>query len=100
MKEKILRTYMGVIRGSLGGREDGYPERKYSSHTTLEGAVSLGSRDSHVEYFELVPIPKKDIAAARKASEVAAQRDAIEDVNREIRDLQSRRKRLKKGESP
>jgi len=97
MKEKILRTYMGVVRGSLGGRDDGFPERKYSSYTTLEGAVSSDSHDSRVEYFELVPIPKEDITAARKASEQAAQRAGLEDVDREIRDLRSKRKRLEKG---
>lgn len=101
MKDKILRTYMGVVTDSLGGRDDGYPERKYSSHETLEAAVSRarpGIGREHInseEFFELVPISKERVDAALAARKRAEQRAAAVELDRQIDQLTAKRKRLR-----
>ncbi len=95
MKNKILRTYMGVTTGTLGGRDDGYPERKFSSHETLREALDLGPTNKGVEYFTLIPVPEEKLTAAKKLNLWQAHKDEVEAVNRKIKHLTVRRDLLR-----
>ena len=56
MKERILKTWMGVTSGTLGGRSDGYPERKCSLHENMSDAVRLDGGAKGVEFYDLTRI--------------------------------------------
>ena len=59
---KYLKTWMGVVSGSMGGRDDGYPERKFALVDTLDELVR--TYDKKAEYFRLEPV---DVSAAVQA---------------------------------
>ena len=59
---KYLKTWMGVVSGSIGGRNDGYPERKFAVVDTLDELVR--TYNPKAEYFRLEPV---DVSAAVQA---------------------------------
>ena len=52
--KKYLKTWMGTVSGSMGGRNDGYPERKFAVVDTLDELVE--TYDPEAEYFRLEPV--------------------------------------------
>ena len=59
---KYLKTWMGVVSGSMGGRDDGYPQRKFAVVDTLDELVR--TYDPKAEYFCLEPV---DVSAVVRA---------------------------------
>ncbi len=94
MKNRILRTYMGVTTGTLGRDPDWYPERKFSSHETLREALDLGPTKG-VEFFTLTPVPEEKLTAAKKLNLWQAHKDEVEAVDRKIKHLTVRRNQLR-----
>lgn len=62
---KYLKVWEGVISGSLGGRDDGYPETEVELINSIEELVS--SFDRSATYFKLREIPLNDIEAVINA---------------------------------
>lgn len=58
---KYLKVWEGAVSGSLGGRDDGYPETKAELINSIEELVS--SFDRGATYFKLREIPMEDIKA-------------------------------------
>ena len=56
---KYLKVWEGAVSGSLGGRDDGYPETKTQVINNIEELIS--SYDGDATYFKLREIPLKDI---------------------------------------
>lgn len=61
---KYLKTWMGVTSGSLGGRDDGYPERKSLIIEDLDRLVS--TYDPNAEYYKLEPVDVSSAVGAIK----------------------------------
>ena len=62
---KYLKVWEGAVSGSLGGRDDGYPETKAELINSIEELVS--SFDRGATYFKLREIPLNDIEAVINA---------------------------------
>lgn len=61
---KYLKTWMGVTSGSMGGRGDGYPERKSIIIEDLDTLVS--TYEEKAEYYKLEPVDVKSAVSAVK----------------------------------
>lgn len=94
MQERILKTYMGTITGSLGGRNDGYPELKLSVYDTLKDAVEAEGDAPDVEFFKLVPISRKIVTAERREKRRAARKARIAALDGQIRKLTKEREKI------
>jgi hypothetical protein len=51
---KYLKVWQGTISGSLGGRDDGYPETKTRVIEDLEELID--TYDANADYFRLTPV--------------------------------------------
>lgn len=70
-EDKVLVTWMGVTSGSLGGRDDGYPERKLSVIKADEAFKSKSAlKRSSEEYFRLVRIPLEEVIEKVKLEKI------------------------------
>lgn len=94
-----LKTWMGVISGSMAGRNDGYPEQKRRVYDNIEDlARDFGTKNDE-KYYKLTEVDAKTlesevIEALNKQKDIAKENKAkhIED---EITKLQKELKTLK-----
>lgn len=61
---KYLKTWMGVVSGSLGGRDDGYPERKLMIVDNVGNLVD--TYDPEAEYYKLEKVDVSEVVRAIK----------------------------------
>lgn len=59
-KKFYLKTFMGVTSGTLGGRDDGYPEQKMVLVNQEELSKDFGTKSKEV-YFELRELSKDEL---------------------------------------
>lgn len=59
---KYLKVWQGFVTGSMGGRDDGYPETKYKLIDSLE--VLVDTFDEKAEYYKLTPADVNAVVSA------------------------------------
>lgn len=58
---KFLKLYEGVTSGTLGGRDDGFPETKHVVYDTIQPlALDFGKRKNE-QYFILEPLAPEQL---------------------------------------
>lgn len=84
---RYLKTYMGVITNSMGGRDDGYPEIKIRIYDSIEQlSKDYGKRpeEHHYELNEISPDILKE-----KIKEIKSEKRTIKDIeNRKAKEEQ------------
>jgi hypothetical protein len=83
-KGTVLKTWMG--------RDDGYPQRKFHAHPSLEAAVRNTIKTE--QFFRLVPIPKEEVSRARAEIERKGRAREKASLGDQIRRLKAKRDRL------
>jgi hypothetical protein len=73
---KLLAVWTGVVSGSLGGRDDGYPEEKYRVFSSFNELPDSLCKEPTLKIYRLHKILKEDWA---KLWEVAIRRQIEED---------------------
>lgn len=57
----FLKTWQGVTSGTLGGRDDGYPEIKYRVYDSVEQLARDYGTSRDEKYFILTPVDADEI---------------------------------------
>lgn len=95
---KYMKTWMGVTSGTMAGRDDGYPERKYRHYDSIDELARDFGKQKDEKYFELKPLrtedlqneivktleKQKDIAKEKKKRSIENQ---IEQLQKQLKDL-------------
>lgn len=63
---KYVKTYEGVVTGSLGGREDVYPETKYVHYNSIESlAKDFGTKRGE-RYYKVEELNYREVEKQAK----------------------------------
>lgn len=81
---KYLKTFMGVVTGSMAGRDDGYPEMKHRLYDSLEDLAADPTVEDETVYelVECHPSIATMIQQERKRQE--RQKEADERAKKEV----------------
>jgi hypothetical protein len=93
---KYLKTYMGVISGSMAGRDDGYPEEKRVYYNDLAKLIADHGKHPEEKYYVLTEMPEDMFKQAYEQHKTDAQRKK-EEAERaaDLAELDRLKKKLK-----
>lgn len=89
---KYLKTWMGTVSGSMAGRDDGYPERKYKVYETLTDLAA----DPTIEGEQVFELQQCAPIWVKKAVEAERQRMCLQDEAEARAKKEAEYERLKK----
>lgn len=97
---KYLKTWMGYVTGSLMGRDDGQPEKKFSYYTSIDELAKDFGKKPREQYYELVELDQQSlklsvVESLEKQNEKATEQKK-EDIQMQIEALQNQLKDLSK----
>lgn len=87
-----LKQYMGVTSGTMGGRDDGYPEVKHRVYHSIEELADAPTVEDE-EIFVCEPVNGSDIA---KQIAAARRREEKKKKDKDLQDKEELFNKLKK----
>lgn len=95
---KYLKTYMGVTSGTLGGREDGFPEMKHVLYYDFNHLAKDYGKKKDEKYYKLTELNKteleNDVRNSLKEQIETVKELTKKELERQIEDLQKQLKEL------
>ena len=73
---KYLKTYEGLTSGTHMGRDDGYPETKVVTYTSIEGLENGYAKQKKEQYYMLVPMDDAKLAEELKIARLKQEEHA------------------------
>jgi len=94
MPQQYLKTWMGVTSGTLGGRDDGYPERKFRLFNDIDEMAKDEDRPDQ-EFFHVNPVDPTSFASQFAAAKQRVQQQrSQQEINRQQQIVQEAQAKL------
>lgn len=85
---KYLKSYTAITRGTMAGRDDGYPYTEYHVYNSIEDVAKYYDTQPDEQYYEIHAVNKDDFK--QKIQEVKQQIEA----QTKAQELERKRQRL------